>query len=137
MYLVKKYAKEIENVHGKAIGYSKTACEDCSKYKDEAVMCIAIDEAKVEDNNYKALNKQFVDTEHLYVFDYNRSKIFHINIPINTLDEDIPNILEEYGLKESECNYMITEFPCKTINLTYEDKIVNKEDKIQDSKISI
>lgn len=46
-------------------------------------------------------------------------------------------ILEEYGLKESECNYMITEFPCKTINLTYEDKIVNKEDKIQDSKISI
>ena len=91
----------------------------------------------VEDNNYKALNKQFVDTEHLYVFDYNRGKIFHINIPINTLDEDIPNILEEYGLKESECNYMITEFPCKTINLTYEDKIVNKEDKIQDSKISI
>lgn len=71
------------------------------------------------------------------VFDYNRSKIFHINIPINTLDEGIPNILEEYGLKESECNYMITEFPCKTINLTYEDKIVNKEDKIQDSKISI
>lgn len=68
---------------------------------------------------------------------YNRSKIFHINIPINTLDEGIPNILEEYGLKESECNYMITEFPCKTINLTYEDKIVNKEDKIQDSKISI
>lgn len=88
-------------------------------------------------NFIKALNKQFVDTEHLYVFDYNRSKIFHINIPINTLDEDIPNILEEYGLKESECNYMITEFPCKTINLTYEDKIVNKEDKIQDSKISI
>lgn len=71
------------------------------------------------------------------VFDYNRSKIFHINIPINILDEDIPNILEEYGLKESECNYMITEFLCKTINLTYEDKIVNKEDKIQDSKISI
>lgn len=46
--LSKKYAKEIENVHGKAIGYSKTACEDCSKYKDEAVMCIAIDEAKSE-----------------------------------------------------------------------------------------
>lgn len=38
--LSKKYAKEIENVHGKAIGYSKTACEDCSKYKDEAVMCV-------------------------------------------------------------------------------------------------
>lgn len=90
-----------------------------------------------ENNTYKYLNKQFVDIEHLYIFDYNRGKIFHIDVPINTQNEDIPNILEEYGLKESECNYMITEFPCKTINLTYEDKIVNKEDKIQDSKISI
>lgn len=91
----------------------------------------------VEDNNYKALNKQFVDTEHLYVFDYNRSKIFHIDVPINTQNEDVVDILDQYGLKESECNYMITEYPCKIINLTYEDKIVNKEDKIQDSKISI
>ena len=49
--LSKKYAKEIENIHGKAIRYSKTACEDCSKYKDEAVMRIAIDEAKSEPNN--------------------------------------------------------------------------------------
>ena len=65
-----------------------------------------------------------------YVFDYNRGKIFHIDVPINTQNEDIPNILEEYGLKESECNYMITEYPCKIINLTYEDKIVNKKDKI-------
>lgn len=156
--LSKKYAKEIENVHGKAIGYSKTACEDCSKYKDEAVMCIAIDEAKSEpnnpyrtgqvvgirkdfqlvvDNNYKALNKQFVDTEHLYVFDYNRGKIFHIDVPINTQNEDIPNILEEYGLKESECNYIVTEYPCKIINLTYEDKIVSKENKTQDNKVFI
>lgn len=81
-------------------------------------------------NVYVATNKQFVDTEHLYVFDYNRGKIFHIDVPINTQNEDIPNILEEYGLKESECNYMITEYPCKIINLTYEDKIVNKKDKI-------
>lgn len=78
------------------------------------------------------------------VFDYNLLKyIKKPNFATNTIDYiisaniDIPNILEEYGLKESECNYMITEFPCKTINLTYEDKIVNKEDKIQDSKISI
>ena len=76
-----------------------------------------------ENNTYKCLNN-------LYVFDYNRGKIFHIDVPINTQNEDIPNILEEYGLKESECNYMITEYPCKIINLTYEDKIVNKKDKI-------
>lgn len=93
----------------------------------------------VGDNNYKALNKQFVDIEHIYiyVFDYNRSKIFHIDVPINTQNEDITNILEEYGLKESECNYMITEYPCKIINLTYENKIVSKENKTQDNKVSI
>ncbi len=91
----------------------------------------------VEDNNYKALNKQFVDTEHLYVFDYNRSKIFHIDIPVNTQNEDVVDILDQYGLKESECNYIITEYPCKIINLTYEDKIVSKENKIQDNKVSI
>ena len=84
----------------------------------------------VEDNNYKALNKQFVDTEHLYVFDYNRSKIFHINVPINTLDEDIPNILEEYGLKESECNYMLSEYPRNIIKLNEKDKVQNNKEII-------
>lgn len=90
-----------------------------------------------ENNTYKCLNKQFVDIEHLYVFDYNRRKIFHIDVPINTQNEDIPNILEEYGLKESECNYIVTEYPCKIINLTYEDKIVSKENKTQDNKVFI
>lgn len=81
-------------------------------------------------NNLQILN--------IYIFfDYNRGKIFHIDVPINTQNEDIPDILEQYGLKESECNYMITEFPCKIINLTYEDKIVSKENKIQDNKVSI
>ena len=47
----KKYAKEIENVHSKAIGYSKTACENCTEYKDKVVFCIAIDENKSEPNN--------------------------------------------------------------------------------------
>lgn len=84
----------------------------------------------VEDNNYKALNKQFVDTEHLYVFDYNRSKIFHINIPINTQDEDVPNILEEYGLKESECNYMLSEYPRNIIKLNEKDKVQNNKEII-------
>lgn len=90
-----------------------------------------------ENNTYKRLNKQFVDTEHLYVFDYNRSKIFHIDIPVNTQNEDVVDILDQYGLKESECNYIVTEYPCKIINLTYEDKIVSKENKIQDNKVSI
>lgn len=129
-YNLLKYIKK-PNFATNTIDYIISANIDIADEVEEQIQQL------LQYDNYKALNKQFVDTEHLYVFDYNRSKIFHINIPINTLDEDIPNILEEYGLKESECNYMITEFPCKTINLTYEDKIVNKEDKIQDSKISI
>jgi hypothetical protein len=84
----------------------------------------------IGDNNYKALNKQFVNTEHLYVFDYNRSKIFHINIPINTQDEDVPNILEEYGLKESECNYMLSEYPRNIIKLNEKDKVQNNKEII-------
>lgn len=83
-----------------------------------------------ENDNYKHLNKQFINTEHLYIFDYNRRKIFHIDVPINTQNEDVVDILDQYGLKESECNYMITEYPYKIINLNYEDKIVNKENKI-------
>lgn len=84
----------------------------------------------VGDNNYKALNKQFVDTEHLYVFDYNRSKIFHIDVPINIQDEDVPNILEEYGLKESECNYMLSEYPRNIIKLNEKDKVQNNKEII-------
>lgn len=83
-----------------------------------------------EDNNYKALNKQFVDTEHLYIFDYNRSKIFHIDVPINTQNEDVPNILEEYGLKESECNYMLSEYPRNIIKLNEKDKVQNNKEII-------
>lgn len=49
--LSKKFVKEIEEFNNKAIGYSKTACEDCLKYKDEVVMCIAINEVKSEPNN--------------------------------------------------------------------------------------
>lgn len=84
----------------------------------------------IGDNNYKALNKQFVNTEHLYIFDYNRSKIFHINIPINTQDEDITDILEQYGLKESECNYMLSEYPLNIIKLNEKDKIQNNKEII-------
>lgn len=75
-------------------------------------------------------SKTFQNTSYLYVFDYNVNKIYCINVPSSTIDKDVPNILEEYGLKESECNYMLSEYPRKIINLTHEDKIINKEDKM-------
>ena len=46
-----KSVKEIEDANGKAIGYSKTACEECAKYKDKVVYCILIDASKSTDNN--------------------------------------------------------------------------------------
>lgn len=69
----------------------------------------------------------------------NTNGICYIDGCNNTIkaNEDIPNILEEYGLKESECNYIVTEYSCKIINLTYEDKIVSKENKTQDNKVFI
>ena len=38
-----KYAKEVEKLNGKAVGFSDNACEECSKYKDECVYIISID----------------------------------------------------------------------------------------------
>ena len=46
-----KYAKKIEEDNGKAIGYSRDACKECLKYKDDAIFCIAIDETKSKPNN--------------------------------------------------------------------------------------
>ena len=46
-----KYAKQVEEANGKAIGYSENACEECLKYKDEAVFYIAVDENKSKPNN--------------------------------------------------------------------------------------
>lgn len=49
--LTAKEAKKVEDLNGKAIGISKDACDDCLKFKDTAVFCIAIDEEKSEANN--------------------------------------------------------------------------------------
>lgn len=42
-YWNKKNAKAIDEANGKAIGYSKDACEECCKHKDDGVYVIAID----------------------------------------------------------------------------------------------
>lgn len=40
--LTKKAAQSIREMNGKFIGYSKNACEECLKYKDEVVFFIGI-----------------------------------------------------------------------------------------------
>lgn len=44
--LTPKYAKQVEEINGKAIGFSKEACEECTKHKDECIYVIGIDPAK-------------------------------------------------------------------------------------------
>ena len=46
-----KYAKKVQEAHGKAIGYSKNACKDCVSHKDDCVYVIEIDVDKSEPNN--------------------------------------------------------------------------------------
>ena len=46
-----KVAKEINEAHNKAIGFSKDACEECSKHKDEVIYIIGIDGKLSEKNN--------------------------------------------------------------------------------------
>ena len=41
--LTEKAAQEVKNLHGKVIGISPDACEECSKYKDSALFLISID----------------------------------------------------------------------------------------------
>ena len=40
--LTKKAAQSIREMNGKFIGYSKNACEECLKYKDEVVFFVGI-----------------------------------------------------------------------------------------------
>lgn len=60
-----KYAKEVEEAHGKAIGYSENACKDCAFHKDDCIYVIEIDAEKSEPNNpyrtgmYWGLRKDF------------------------------------------------------------------------------
>lgn len=49
--LTKKAAQSIREMNGKFIGYSKNACEECLKYKDEVVFFIGIIPEKSDKTN--------------------------------------------------------------------------------------
>lgn len=44
--LTEKKAKEVKEMHNKAIVYSRFACDDCVNHKDDAVYIIEVDEEK-------------------------------------------------------------------------------------------
>ena len=39
-------AKKVKDLHHKVIGFADHCCKECSKYKDEAVFFVSIDESK-------------------------------------------------------------------------------------------
>ena len=44
--LIENEAKKVKDLHNKVIGFVNHCCEECSKYKDEVVFFISIDESK-------------------------------------------------------------------------------------------
>ena len=53
--LTEEYANNVENMHGKVIGFADHCCKECAKYKDEAVFFIGIDESKCSSHHLKDL----------------------------------------------------------------------------------
>ena len=44
--LTEKHAKKVKDLHNKVVGFANHCCEECSKYKDEAVFFVGIDASK-------------------------------------------------------------------------------------------
>lgn len=45
-FLTEKCAKEVKDLNNKVIGFADHCCEECAKYKDDAVYFVSIDESK-------------------------------------------------------------------------------------------
>lgn len=51
--LTEEIAKEVKNMHGKAIGYADKCCDECSKYKDDVIFFIGADISKSDTEPYR------------------------------------------------------------------------------------
>jgi hypothetical protein len=51
--LTEEYAKEVKELHRKAVGYADKCCKECSKYKDDVVFFIGIDASKSDKEPYR------------------------------------------------------------------------------------
>lgn len=45
-FLTEKCAKEVKDLNNKVIGFADHCCEECAKYKDDAIYFVSIDESK-------------------------------------------------------------------------------------------
>ena len=53
--LTEKNAKKVKDLHNKVIGFANHCCEECSKYKDEAVFFVGIDASKSSNDSLENL----------------------------------------------------------------------------------
>lgn len=53
--LTENYAKSVKNMDRKVIGFADHCCEECAKYKDEAVFFIGVDGSKCSSHRLKDL----------------------------------------------------------------------------------
>lgn len=74
-HLTENAANKVKEMNGKAVGYSKNACEECTKYKDKVVYIIGVDpEKSKKDNPYRTgqvigikNNCDFILDNHKYI----------------------------------------------------------------------
>ena len=53
--LIENEAKKVKDLHNKVIGFANHCCEECSKYKDEAVFFVGIDASKSSNDSLENL----------------------------------------------------------------------------------
>ena len=53
--LTEKHAKKVKDLHNKVVGFANHCCEECSKYKDEAVFFVGIDASKSSNDSLENL----------------------------------------------------------------------------------
>ena len=53
--LSKFQREKVESMHNKVIGFADHCCDECAKYKDDAVFFISIDESKSNNNSLEEL----------------------------------------------------------------------------------
>ena len=53
--LTENEAKKVKDLHNKVIGFADHCCEECAKYKDEAVFFVSIDASKSSKNSLEEL----------------------------------------------------------------------------------
>ena len=53
--LTENEAKKVKDLHNKVVGFANHCCEECSKYKDEAVFFVGIDASKSSKDSLKNL----------------------------------------------------------------------------------